>query len=529
LKIRAKIKATITVGGNLRLRPILYLFRFLVLFLALANFISCGGSSASTSNSGGDDLSGSGGGDDDDDIPDPTPSRCADYVQSFYYGMPATPISSPTTSYVEATTNKPIETYQPNFFAGTPTRYAISPAVPTGLSFSTSTGILSGTPTTTNLNGTTFTITVTYTTGGVTAKEACDFTYEVRNPNTSNTFTATGAMTSNRSDPVGVELASGNVLVVGGSASGNYLQTAEIYNSGTFTASAHTMSRYGAETATLLQDGTVLIAGGYTTAGGPTDNLTLEIYDPIADTFTLTGTSLGHRPKTAVLLNSGKVLFLEGYSDCTNVGALSAYAAQIFDPSDSSVSAAGFGGGSVANLLQDGTVLVRGIMGCLNDGIFGSYSNAYSATAAIYDPVGSSLTTTTGESYKFGNGVGPTPRTGIRLANGKVFFSDFYQSGTLNFFQLYDPASQTFSSTLRAGEADSGLPVKVLSGGEILLTAPGYYRVSSYDITGTTLTNPKALTIYTHDSTAASVLLQDGTVLMIGHGSGPSNAEYYTP
>jgi hypothetical protein len=88
-------------------------------------------------------------------------------------------------------------------------------------------------------------------------------------------------------------LADGRVLVTGGSADGwsyadRYLAEAEIYEpkAGTFTATGSMADGLVAQTATLLPDGRVLIAGGHDRLG---DVATAELYDPESGTFSPPG------------------------------------------------------------------------------------------------------------------------------------------------------------------------------------------------------------------------------------------------
>jgi hypothetical protein len=77
------------------------------------------------------------------------------------------------------------------------------------------------------------------------------------------------------------------------------------------TGSLNTAREYHTATATLLNDGTVLTAGGYN--GGYVSSA--ELYHPATLTFSVTGSL--HTPRyshTATLLTNGMVLITGGYS-----------------------------------------------------------------------------------------------------------------------------------------------------------------------------------------------------------------------
>jgi hypothetical protein len=111
----------------------------------------------------------------------------------------------------------------------------------------------------------------------------------------------TGSMTEPRSQHAAVLLPSGQVLVTGSDA------TADLYDpaTGNFTATGQMVSGQGLDmTATLLNDGRVLVVGG---RGEPS---AAELYDPVSGTFSQTGpTAYPHGfYGTATLLNDGRVL-----------------------------------------------------------------------------------------------------------------------------------------------------------------------------------------------------------------------------
>ena len=122
-------------------------------------------------------------------------------------------------------------------------------------------------------------------------------------------------MTIVRHKHAAVLLSNGNVLIAGGSDKrdwrGQY-SSAEIYDSskGIFRSAGNMNSaRYKLASATvLLRDGQALIAGG---------SPRVEIYDPARNVFSIAAGELdtARSFSSATLLNDGRVLIVGGYDD----------------------------------------------------------------------------------------------------------------------------------------------------------------------------------------------------------------------
>lgn len=171
-------------------------------------------------------------------------------------------------------------------------------------------------------------------------------------------------------------LRSGKVLVVGGTdMDGRALSSNEIFDpQKNMWAAVPPMSVGRTEhTATLLADGRVLVAGGFGEPPPTSEVLaTAEIYDPLRNRWTAAASMhIGRARQTATLLDNGDVLVVGGTeSGPSGSGLTSALGAEMYDPRRNAWMTIGDGthavNGHSASRLPDGRVVVIG--GFLGDG-----------------------------------------------------------------------------------------------------------------------------------------------------------------
>ena len=233
-----------------------------------------------------------------------------------------------------------------------------------------------------------------------------------------------GPMNSNRQYQSATVLQDGTILIAGGwDTLGVDQATAEIYDPAkqTFTPTIGSLNLARDDhTATLLQNGTVLIAGGY---NNYTPQNSAELYNPATQTFAKAGTMTDARAFfTAILLNNGKVLLAGGADQSSN----SVNTAELYDPSAGTFTATPnmtvARADQAAVTLNDGTVL---LVGGDNNG-----------TAEIYDPVANSFTAIPGAT-------GIYAQYAVLLGDGTVLAA----SGTNTQAWIYDPTAKTFTPT----------------------------------------------------------------------------------
>jgi probable HAF family extracellular repeat protein len=316
----------------------------------------------------------------------------------------------------------------------------------------------------------------------------------------SNFSPTTGNMNAARFGHTATMLNTGKVLIAGG----NGLSSAELYDpaTGTFTLTGSMAAlRYG-HTATLVPGGNVLIAGGNTNAA--------ELYNPATGTFTSTGSMTTARNwHTATLLPTGKVLVAGGISSTAGV----MNSAELYNPLTGTFTPTGnmtsVRTGHTATLLSTGMVLIAGgrsYFGVLN-------------SAEVYNPLG---------TFSPAGGMlgARANHTATMLGNGRILFAGggpfvaelFDQNFGMSSFLAYmiTPRSNHTATLLNNGQvlfsggiSSTNTP---LSSAELVSPASGQFTPA------TTMANPR--------SGHTATLLADGKVLIAGGGS--NSAELFT-
>ncbi len=178
-------------------------------------------------------------------------------------------------------------------------------------------------------------------------------------------FVLTGSMINPRQLQTATLLNNGMVLVAGGFdfPAPGVLASAELYDParGIFTATGSMTTAAGGHTATLLNNGQVLIAGGQNDASGIAV-ATAELYDPARGIFTATGSMTTARGgQTATPLNNGRVLIAGGENELSGIVVGSA---ELYDPATGLFTATGSmtttRAHQTATLLNNGQVLIAG-------------------------------------------------------------------------------------------------------------------------------------------------------------------------
>ena len=287
------------------------------------------------------------------------------------------------------------------------------------------------------------------------------FSAEVYDP-TKFKFEHTGRMTVARSVATATTLNDGKVLIVGGeyitpTGFTQLLASTDIYDptTGTFSAGPVMSVARILHTATLLDNGKVLIAGGEDERGFAVSRA--ELFEPATGIFGLTG-ALAYPcyRQTATRLADGNAL-LAGGIDSTGYAT---DRAELYDPKTGKWTEVGKMSTQrkfhTATLLPNGDVLIAG----------GEDNWGHSLDSAeLYNPATQKFTAT-------GKMLLPREKaTATLLTNGKVLIAGGFSdtSGVVAECELYDPVSGTFSRTGSMHQARENFTATRLSGDQVLV------------------------------------------------------------
>lgn len=288
------------------------------------------------------------------------------------------------------------------------------------------------------------------------------FDAQIFDPQTAK-WLSVGRMASPRSSGTATALTDGRVLVAGGeliTPSGfvELLSSSEIFdpNSGTWSPGGTLSVARILHTATLLNDGRVLLAGGEDTRGNALASA--ELYDPSDGIFHRTGEMISavYRHQ-ATLLPSGKVLITGGI-DITGYATNNA---EVYDPGTGKFHVVGkmttVRKDHTATLLLNGQVLVAG-----GEDNWGHALNS----GELYNPANETFHALASRMQD-----GHESHTATLLTNGKVLIAGGEDgiNGVTAEAELYDPSTETFTRTGAMGNAREHFTATRLNDGEVLV------------------------------------------------------------
>ena len=292
--------------------------------------------------------------------------------------------------------------------------------------------------------------------------------YTVDFPGELGDWKSSGNLVTARSNHSAVLLQNGAVLVAGGrDNNGAALASAERYDLASETWSATgsmNVSRLSGFTLTTLNNGKVLVTGGYLTDGGYTDGgtATAELYDPTSGTWTLIPSmSVVRTSHQATLLSDGRVLVSGGLK--WEWSEPNPYAsAEIYDPEAGTWTLIQSMGSPrynhSATLLADGKVMVAG-------GIVNALTQEAGATVELFDPQTGLWTAAASMSKR------QERHSATLLEDGRVLVvgADPVVSYTAS-AEIYTPSSNTWALATPPNTLHLSHTATRLLNGEVLIT-----------------------------------------------------------
>jgi hypothetical protein len=336
-----------------------------------------------------------------------------------------------------------------------------------------------------------------------------------------------------RMDATATLLQNGKVLIIGGSSTyanrdTENLASAELYDpaTGKFSKTGSMAAGRAFPTATLLKDGRVLIAGGNTCTDPKCVDVeptaSAELYDPATAQFSPTGSMTTARfLATSTLLPDGRVLLAQGSSELRQWG-------ELYDPTSGEFARTGEEttlAYPTATLLGSGQVLLTGKATVDTQG------------AELFDEAGGRFTAI---SFALATGAAPSaqykveqdaPETATLLKDGRVLFFEG------DYLETYDPGTGACAPAgfvSPAGQQWTGPTATMLADGRVLFAGgqvqPSSSREANWVVAASAaLYDPSGRSqmidsVKTRLADHTATLLPYGSVLIAGGGDQDGNA-----
>ncbi len=294
-------------------------------------------------------------------------------------------------------------------------------------------------------------------------------------------------------------------------------------------------------TATLLEDGRVLVAGGQTTRRGsqfslPPGVASAEIYDPSTGRWSPTSPMFdARRHHGAVLLEDGRVLVAGGLTDefGTNpegawidwVGSIGS--AEVYDPTTETWSLVGDMPEQTVSLIGTQSMRPAILLEMLDNGKVLAIGGLGPSAGGLYDP-SSGTWASDGEPATSSKYQKRLEHRSVLLGNGKVLFIGGWdgraQRGSMmDSVELYDPLTGSASPTGSLSGPRLLPSVAVLADGRVL-AAGGLGGISFRSVATSEIYDPQSGTwsgaeeMTTKRILHTMTVLPDGRVLVVGDG-----------
>ena len=361
----------------------------------------------------------------------------------------------------------------------------------------------------------------------------------------SGTWSPTGSMSIGRFSFTATTLQNGKVLVAGGATDTEIATaTAELYDpaTGTFSATGSMHDARAGFSAIRLSNGKVLVEGGASNTVAALASA--ELYDPATGTWTVTGNmNQGRQQHSAVLLRNGNVLVSGGNigrTPCADVCVTTIAGSETYDPSTGQWTTVGemtiprsfF----TTTLLPNGRVLATGGRVHTGPDYFDykaiAFADLYAPATGKWKPTGTMT-------------ISREDHSTVLLNNGQVLAiggtTVDFNGVTVASTELYDSTTGSWTATGSMLQGWERFTATLLQNGQLLVAGGDYYdgvnagfltECELYDSAVGTWSVTASMSTPRYGARAA--LLRDGRVLEAGgdtdfSGIPTALAELYTP